>query len=229
MTIKSNLAAVAVAFSVVLFFGTAAQAKEQPTPKQVEDAPVKIAIQAGDTLSSIADAHGTTYVRIFNANDFLTSPDMINAGDEVRIPKADEQLPDRYAELAQQVVAAAPVVSQVTPTPASAPRGAAPIASSSAGNTYYRGYCTWYAKERRADLPNMLGNGGQWVANAAARGYATGSVPRAGAIAEIPGHVMYVEAVNGDGTIVISEMNGPAGFGVVGTRTIAASSARYIY
>jgi surface antigen len=67
------------------------------------------------------------------------------------------------------------------------------------------------------------------VSNAAALGYATGSTPSIGAIAEIPGHVMYVEAINGDGTIVISEMNGPAGFGVVGTRTISESSARYIY
>lgn len=231
MTIKSSLAAFAVVFSVVFFFAPSAQAKEQPRPEPTKDQPVKVAIQTGDTLSSIADAHGTTYVRIFNANDFIKSPDIIDAGQEVRIPTADEQLPDRYAELAaQQVIAApVPVAAQSAPAASQPQRSAAPIASSSAGNTYYRGYCTWYAKERRPDLPNMLGNGGQWVASAAARGYATGSVPRAGAIAEIPGHVMYVEAVNGDGTIVISEMNGPAGFGVVGTRTIAASSARYIY
>jgi surface antigen len=101
--------------------------------------------------------------------------------------------------------------------------------SSSAGNTYYYGYCTWYAKQRRPDLPNRLGNGGQWVANAAAQGYATGSAPRAGAVAETTGHVAYVESVNGDGTIVISEMNGPAGWGVVGTRTVPASQYRYIY
>jgi surface antigen len=75
----------------------------------------------------------------------------------------------------------------------------------------------------------MLGNGGQWVANAAARGYATGTTPQAGAVAEIPGHVAYVESVNGDGTIVISEMNGPAGWGVVDTRTVPASQYRYIY
>lgn len=101
--------------------------------------------------------------------------------------------------------------------------------STSAGNTYYYGYCTWYAKQRRPDLPNRLGNGGQWVANAAAQGYATGSAPRAGAVAETTGHVAYVESVNGDGTIVISEMNGPAGWGVVGTRTVPASQYRYIY
>ena len=66
--------------------------------------------------------------------------------------------------------------------------------------------------------------------NAAAQGYATGTTPRAGAIAEMPGHVAYVESVNGDGTLVISEMNGPAGFGVVGTRTVPASTYfGYIY
>ena len=75
----------------------------------------------------------------------------------------------------------------------------------------------------------MLGNGGQWVGNAAARGYATGSTPRAGAVAEIPGHVMYVESVNGNGTINISEMNYNGGLGVVNYRTISAASARYIY
>lgn len=49
----------------------------------------------------------------------------------------------------------------------------------------------------------MLGNGGQWVANAAAQGYATGSTPQIGAIAETAGHVAYVEAVNPDGTVVL--------------------------
>ncbi len=252
MTIKSSLAAAAVVFSVVLFFAPSAEAKEQPEPRQVKDVPVNITIQTGDTLTSIADAHATTYVRIFNANDFIANPDVINADDEIRIPTAEEELPDRYGELSAQLAAATttaaatatPVVAGVAETapvavaqpaaqPAAAPvqqQTAKPVyAASSAGNTYYSGYCTWYAKERRPDLPNMLGNGGQWVANAAAQGFATGSTPRVGAVAEMPGHVAIVEAVNGDGTIVISEMNGWAGFGVVGSRTDSASTYRYIY
>jgi surface antigen len=235
MKIRSSLAAIIAVCSVVLLFGPAAHATEKKDVKKDEKPPVvMVTIQEGDTLSSTADAHSTTYERIFDANDSITNPDVINVGDKVRIPAAAEELPDRFGNWnAQQVVAPAPQAQAVVQTPAytATPQPSAQpvVAASSAGNTYYQGYCTWYAKQRRPDLPNMLGNGGQWVANAAARGYATGTAPRAGSIAEIPGHVAYVEAVNGDGTIVISEMNGPAGFGVVGTRTVPASQYRYIY
>ena len=230
MKIKSNLVALAAVFSMMLFFAPSAHAQQKTDEKKADPAPVKVTIETGDTLSSIADAHQTTYVRIFNANDFIAHPDTINAGDEVRIPTEDEQLPDRYAELAT----VAPIQTAPQPRTATAPQpgNATPrqaYVGGSTGNTYYRGYCTWYAKERRPDLPNMLGNGGQWVASAAARGYATGTTPRAGAIIEMPGHVAYVESVNSNGTIVISEMNGPAGFGVVGTRTIPAGQYGYIY
>ena len=130
----------------------------------------------------------------------------------------------------QPVAATTVPATSPTTAPATAPPSQ-PVATpaSSAGNTYYRGYCTWYVKERRPDLPNRLGNGGQWAASAAAQGYATGSTPRAGAVAETTGHVAYVESVNGNGTITISEMNGPAGFGVVGSRTVPASQYHYIY
>lgn len=151
-------------------------------------------------------------------------------GDQVRIPREDEQLPDRYGEL---YVAPVPAIGvQLNTSSTQSAQRSVPTTSraSSAGNSYYYGYCTWYAKQRRPDLPNRLGNGGQWLMNAAAQGYATGTTPRAGAIAETYGHVAYVESVNSDGTIVISEMNGPAGFGVVGTRTVPASQYfGYIY
>jgi surface antigen len=229
MTIKSSLTAVIAVFSVVLFFAPAANAQEKTDTKKAEKPPaVMVTVQPGDSLSSIAEAQSTTYVRIYNANDFIVNPDLINPGDKVRIPTADETLPDRLAASVQYTQPAYTATSRTTQNVAN--RSSAPQKySSSVGNTYYYGYCTWYAKNRRPDLPNMLGNGGQWVANAAARGYATGTAPRAGAIAETVGHVAYVESVNGDGTIVISEMNGPAGFGVIGTRTVPASQYRYIY
>ena len=231
MKIRSSLTAIIAVFSVMLVLAPSAHAEEKKTTKKDEKpAPVMVTIQPGDSLSSIADANQTTYVRIFDANDFIANPDLINAGDQVRIPTADEQLPDRYGEMYS-----APVVTTQTKASASTNTSVRRSTStvgraSSAGNSYYYGYCTWYAKQRRPDLPNRLGNGGQWVMNAAAQGYATGTTPRAGAIAEMPGHVAYVESVNGDGTLVISEMNGPAGFGVVGTRTVPASTYfGYIY
>jgi len=95
-------------------------------------------------------------------------------------------------------------------------------------NTYAYGYCTWYVKEKRPDLPNGLGNGGQWVANAAARGFATGTSPRTHAVAEQTGHVAYVESVSGS-SVNISEMNYNGGIGKVHTRTVTASTFKYIY
>lgn len=219
----------ALSISVLLSTSSALAAEKPKTEEPAKKPEVVVTVAAGDTLTSIADKYGTTYVRIFNANPGLANPDMIDVGNQLRIPEATETLPDRFDQL----------VVAVAPAPAAQASGgyyAAPAArsyvrtsGSTAGNTYYQGYCTWYAKERRPDLPNMLGNGGQWTANAAARGYATGTTPQAGAIAEQPGHVMYVESVNGDGTMVISEMNGSAGFGNISTRTVSSSGKTFIY
>lgn len=96
-----------------------------------------------------------------------------------------------------------------------------------AGNTYSPGYCTWYAKNMRPDLPNNLGNADTWVARAAAQGLPTGSEPRVGAIGQQGMHVVYVEAVDGD-MVTISEMN-YHGLWSMNTRTVSASSFSYIY
>jgi surface antigen len=226
MTIKSSLAAIAVVFSVALFLTPPVHAEQKTDTKKDTKQPVIVVVQEGDTLTSIAEAHGTDYVHLYNANDGIANPDAINPGEQIRIPNANEQLPDRFSSYSAPVYAATSSVT-VGRHYASVPQKGYYV--DSAGNTYYNGYCTWYAKNRRPDLPNMLGNGGQWVANAAARGYATGSAPRAGAVAETSGHVAYVESVNGDGTMVISEMNGPAGFGKVDTRTVPSSQYQYIY
>lgn len=233
MNIKSIIAATAVVFSGVLLFAPNAQAAENKTDKTNEPEQTIVTVDAGDTLTSIADTHETTYIKLYNANDTIANPDAIDVGDKIRIPEKGEDLPDRYSEYTASVPTTAtqyaaagytPVYSQ-TYTPGSQPV----YATDSSGNTYFKGYCTWYAKDRRPDLPNRLGNGGQWTANAAAQGFATGSKPQVGAIAETAGHVAYVESVNGDGTITISEMNGTAGFGNVGSRKVPANQYTYIY
>lgn len=97
-----------------------------------------------------------------------------------------------------------------------------------AGNTYDRGNCTWYAKSKRPDLPNSLGNADTWVSRAKALGYQTGIEPIVGAIGQQGRHVVVVESVNDDGTVTISEMN-YQGLGVISRRTLPASDFRYIY
>jgi surface antigen len=73
-----------------------------------------------------------------------------------------------------------------------------------------------------------MGNAINWASSAQARGIPTGSSPRAGAIGQSGNHVVYVEKVNGDGTVTVSDMN-YAGLGVVTTRKASASSFIYIY
>lgn len=98
----------------------------------------------------------------------------------------------------------------------------------SQGNSYTPRNCTWYAKSRRPDLPNNLGDSISWVRNAAAQGLATGSTPKAGSIGQRGMHVVYIEAVNSDGTVYLSEMNYDYNGGFR-YRTANASDFTYIY
>lgn len=111
------------------------------------------------------------------------------------------------------------------------------------GNGYIYGYCTWHVANRRAaignPLPNNLGNASSWYRNAIANGMSVGSTPQAGAvlwhvntsIAGGLGHVGYVERVNPDGSILVSDMNYPA-WGRISHRTIhpgELGNYRFIY
>lgn len=226
MNFKVAIVALGAAVSLALV-GSSTYATDGESSSSSAEKTTVVTVQKGDSLSKIAKRYNTTYVKLYNANKSVINPDLIHVGDKIRIPTESEKLPDRFGEY-QQAAYVAPTTTYAATT-ASTRTTTTTYTSSVAGNTYVWGNCTWYVKNRRPDLPNRLGNGGQWVANAAARGYATGSTPRAGAVAEIPGHVMYVESDNGNGTINISEMNYNGGLGIVNYRTIAASSARYIY
>lgn len=197
------------------------EAKE-PAPKQS----VVHTVKSGESLSKIAAQYQTTWKRLFDKNAQIADPNILNIGAAVSVPEPDEQLAERPlpADVSTPQIRTANVRTRTA-------RAAAPqviSGGSSAGNTYAPGYCTWYAKNRRPDLPNRMGNASAWVASAAAHGFATGSAPRVGAIGQQGNHVVYVESVNGDGTVTISEMN-YRGVGVVSSRTAPASSFRYIY
>lgn len=190
--------------------------------------PVVYTVVEGDNLTKIGSAHNVEWQRLWAKNTQLTHPDRINVGDLITVPLADEQLSREIPA----VVALPAVTPGVEPyRPVNVPQRAS--ASYDSGNTYDYGYCTWYVKNRRgASLPNSLGNANTWYSRAAAMGMAVGSTPRAGAVGTTTrgslGHVVYVESVNGDGSINISEMN-YQGFGVTSYRTTSASEFNYIY
>ena len=106
-------------------------------------------------------------------------------------------------------------------------------------NGGYFGQCTYYMYNRFAQLgspirTSALGNAAEWPANAAAAGYGVSSTPRAGTAIvfqrgvggadPVYGHVGFVERVNADGSLFISEMN-VQGVNVISTRTIPAGVA----
>lgn len=199
-------------------------------PNQVS--PKEYVVKKGDKLTLIAGQHSTTWQRIFAKNLNITDPNLLNVGDKLVIPEANENLPERGLSPQEEKVVTATNNKKTTrpKTKINRSNGAQTGASrgSSAGNTYTAGYCTYYAKQRRPDLPNNLGNASTWVSRARAQGIPTGTVPRAGAIGQKGNHVVYVERVNGDGTITISDMNW-GGRWKITTRTVPANSHTYIY
>ena len=68
--------------------------QQKTAPPALPD-PVMVTVQPGDSLTAIAEANGSTYIRIFDANEAITDPNVITPGQQLRIPRADEQLPDR--------------------------------------------------------------------------------------------------------------------------------------
>lgn len=131
--------------------------EEKPTnevkPAQATaPAPVMVTVQAGDSLSKIAEAHGTTWVRLFNANTGIANPNIINPGDQVRVPAPEEVLADR--PLPQPVVVAAPVQAYQAPATY---RKAAPAASYPVSANAAKAYI--YSRES-GNNPNAINPGG---------------------------------------------------------------------
>jgi LysM repeat protein len=75
-----------------------------------------VTVQPGDYLSKIALENGSTYLRMYAANQKIENPDLIYTGDSLRIPSADEQLADRPLPQPKPVATPTP-----TPIPIQAP------------------------------------------------------------------------------------------------------------
>ncbi len=177
-------------------------------------------VKPGDTADSLATKYKANKDQIIAFNDAEISG--LKVGDRIVIPDGN-----------------------AAPTPIA--RAAVARGFSWGGNTaiygangYDYGYCTWYAANRRAaagnPVPSNLGNASTWRSLAQRAGIPTGGTPKAGAVIWTPprdyyGHVGYVESVEEDGTVHISEMN-TAGWGRVSTKTLSAAEAAaysYIY
>lgn len=233
---------------------------ERDEEKDKDPEPTIHTVERGESLTKIAKQHDMEWIRLWQKNKDLEHPDVLANGEELIVPFKNEDLDDRALPEPADEPARSETTSR--DTSGSAPResgGTSQTARSqttaetsqqqqrqqrqqqqarnrsrqtTAGNTYTAGYCTWYVKNQRPDIPNGLGNANMWLRNARAAGMSTGSQPRVGAVAQTTaygfGHVAIVTAVHGDGTITVSEMNF-TGFNQVSSRTVSASAFNYIY
>lgn len=204
--------------------------KKDKEPKN-DKKDVIVTVAEGDSLSSIAEANGTTWTRLFDANESIANPDAINPGDKIRVPAADEQLADRTsaALAAQQTVRAQAAPAARRSTYTTRQYTSKPVSSSS----YYVGngmWCTDYVHSRRPDVA-VYGNAGyNWIGAAQRAGKSTGTAPQAGAVAVTNGHVAYVESVNADGSYTVSEMGWNYKAGNYNKRTVRPGTfGQFIY
>lgn len=199
--------------------------------------------QAGDTLQSLATKFGVTSDSIRWSNGLTSST--IPAGKQLLIPPVNgivytvksgdtpENLAQRYAANKDVIIADndAEVVGLRVGQRILIRDAVQPVAARTTGysysgfsfgssaiygyNGYDRGYCTWWAATRRAQigrpLPANLGNACTWLSRAKLAGLATGSAPQAGAViwtkSGCLGHVGFVEKVLEDGSVWVSDMN----------------------
>ena len=173
---------------------------------------VVVATHAGDSVASLASTYRVDSDTIVEYNRLRVDPSALPDGLKLVIPGG--------------VGPALPAPAIVTPFTSVSQRYSIPLRMGAPAGTYGNnrfpwGWCTWYVASRRN--VTWQGDAYQWYGNAQAQGYPVGSTPQAGAIMVTWesgwGHVAYVEAVYGDGSWLVSEMN-YAGFGETDQRQI---------
>ena len=98
-------------------------------------APVVVTVQEGDNLSKIAAANNSTWQRIYDVNLNITDPNVINPGEQLRIPALDEQLTDRalpQAPAPTAPVAATVVAAAARPTVGTSVQASYPVSANAA-------------------------------------------------------------------------------------------------
>ena len=187
---------------------------------------IRYTVKSGDTVQSLAKRFKTSAARIISYNDLeLSKP---HKGQKLIIP-------DGILPTTQRPGYHPATTAQTGYSYGGGMAIDASMARASAGNRYAPGYCTWYAYERRVQLGlpvgSFWGNANTWASYAAAAGLTVNNTPAAGAILQTSaggyGHVGIIDSVDWDHkTVTYSDMNGIAGWGQVGQRTISLSQAQ---
>lgn len=177
----------------------------------------------GDTPDSIASKYQANAAQILSFNNAEVKG--LAAGMQIIIPDGVNPEPVRPVTATGRVAGTSTTAASASTVRPTLTRYAF------SGNGYSYGYCTYYVAGRRG-VPSDWGNANSWYYAAQASGFKVGSVPVPGAIAWTGagyyGHVAYVEGVSG-GMVTVSEMNYNGNWNRVTSRTVPASTFRYIY
>ncbi len=166
-------------------------------------------VKAGDTPESVAAKFNANKDQIVAYNDAEISG--FQPGEQIIIPNATQAT----------AKTAAAISSAGGASGVGFPWGVGPMYGF---NGYDYGYCTWYVATQ-INVPGNWGNASSWAYYARLSGWNVSQAPTVGAIAQKgggEGHVGIVIGVNPDGSVVIRDMNGFAGWGRVGTGTVSA-------
>lgn len=201
--------------------------REEPLPDN-SSATVYYVVRAGDTLTALSIKFGVKLATIKYLND-IDNINLVRPGTKLKVPKRGYEVPasqiaKKEAEKRRTVASASVVNARATNAKLAISRPAG-----AQNNGYPWGWCTYYVATRRY-VPVRWGNAKYWLNSARKAGYATGRDPVPGSIYVSTygwgGHVAYVEEVYSDGSYKISEMNGWAGWGRIGSRVIKEGDRR---
>ena len=187
-------------------------------------------VKSNDTIASIVEKYGSSESEIIALNDLEVSG--ISEGKKILIRGGslpETERPEYVAPVVRRTVYTYTYLGNT-----SGRQGIEVVGYFyNLGGPYGRGQCTQWAWYNRQDLPSNLGNANTWAVRAAAIGYTVNRTPSAGAIFQSSGgwygHVGYVESVNGDGSIVVTEMNYGIPYRVIRSTIPASSVGNFNY
>ncbi|MBF7017940.1 LysM peptidoglycan-binding domain-containing protein [Staphylococcus durrellii] len=173
-------------------------------------------VKSGDTLSVIASKYGTTYQKLMSLNGMKNT--IIYPGQKLKVPGTNST--SKTGSTSTATGYKTPIFNQA--------------------NLYDWGQCTWHAFNRRAEVGKGIStywwNANNWDTAATQDGYTVDHRAAVGSILQTDagyyGHVAFVERVNSNGSIYVSEMNYSAAPGIKTFRTIPAtqvSSYKFIH
>lgn len=181
-------------------------------------------VKSGDTMESIVSRYGSSAEEIIALNDLEVSG--IVEGSRILIK--DGSLPE--TERPEYV---APVRRSYSSNTYTYLGDTANRSGASCNRGLGAGQCTSWAWLKRPDLGFIKANANRWDDVARANGVLVNRSPSAGAVFQTDsgwyGHVGYVESVNSDGSINVSERNYAGCYGVMFSTIPASEVGKFNY